>query len=152
MKTCTDSDCCCQTAVHAGEKAVLVVHQQLVEDEHAGAPHGGGEDGVGGRRGGGLAVPGQGESAVFADVLGEEAEDEDETSQGGQRDGVAGHGHHLPPLEPAGPGTHQPGTHEGTDCSTEVNNSTTCVVNKPQLCQPARRVPTPVGNNGVDHA
>ena len=79
------------------EEAVLMVHQQLVEGEDAGAAHGGGEDGVGGGRGGDLSVPRLGESAVFAHILREEPEHQDETSQGSQRDGVAGHGDHLVP-------------------------------------------------------
>ena len=127
-------------------------HQQLVEDEDAGAPHGGGEDGVGGGRGGDLSIPWLGESAVFANILCEEPEDKDETSQGSQGNGVAGHGDHLVPLEPACPRTHQPGTHGGTDRATEMNNSTASVVNKPLPSQPACRVPAPVTNYGVDHA
>ena len=126
--------------------------QQLVEDEHAGAPHGGGQDGVGGGRGDDLSVPRQGESPVFAHVLCEEPEDEDETSEGSQGDGVAGHGDHLVPLEPPGPGAHQPGAHGGTDGATEMDDSTAGVVKKALPGQPASRVPAPVGNHGVDHS
>ena len=101
-----------------------MVHQHLVHYEDTDPSHGSRQDGVGGRRGDDFPVPWLGERAVLPNILSQEAEDEYETSEGGKRNRVARDGDDYTTVEPASPGSHQPGTHQGTHSTAQVNNST----------------------------
>ncbi len=109
-----------QRAVHGDEEAVVVSgsgnEANLVEEKGADAGGGGAQGRVDDGRGDGHSVPFAGDASLFGAVAGEEAEDEDEPAQRGERHRVSGHWHRLPLLvKSADAGAHQHAPDEGAD-------------------------------------